>query len=60
MPDELLAVVGLCLGTQRCCVGVGEVSGSSVSEGVCEAPTFIEWSTMVLIPTYPLKVATTP
>ena len=32
----------------------GEVSGSGVSEGVSEAPTFIftEWSTMV-VPTYP-------
>ena len=29
-----------------------EVSGSDVSEGVCEAPTFTEWSTMV-VPTYP-------
>jgi hypothetical protein len=31
-----------------------EVSGSDVSEaeGVCEAPTFMEWSTMV-VPTYP-------
>ena len=35
---------------QRC--GDGEVSGSGVSEGVCEAPTFMEWSTMV-VPTYP-------
>ena len=32
--------------------GDGEVSGSDVSEGVCEAPTFMEWSTMV-VPTYP-------
>jgi hypothetical protein len=32
----------------------GEVSGSGVSEGVTvsEAPTFMEWSTMV-VPTYP-------
>ena len=28
-----------------------EVSGSDVSEGMCEAPTFMEWSTMV-VPTY--------
>ena len=35
---------------QRC--GDGEVSGSGVSEGVCEALTFMEWSTMV-VPTYP-------
>ena len=35
---------------QRC--GDGEVSGSGVSEGVCEAPTFMEWCTMV-VPTYP-------
>ena len=35
--------------TQRC--GDGEVSGSGVSEGVCEAPTFMECSTMV-VPTY--------
>ena len=35
---------------QRC--GDGEVSGSGVSEGVCEALTFMEWSTM-LVPTYP-------
>ena len=34
----------------RC--GDGEVSGSDVSEGVCEALTFMEWSTMV-VPTYP-------
>ena len=34
----------------RC--GDGEVSGSGVSEGVSEAPTFTEWSTMV-VPTYP-------
>ena len=32
--------------------GDGEVSGSGVSEGVSEAPTFTEWSTMV-VPTYP-------
>ena len=31
---------------QRC--GDGEVSGSGVSEGVCEAPTFMEWSAMVV------------
>ena len=36
--------------TTRC--GDGEVSGSDVSEGVCEALTFMEWSTMV-VPTYP-------
>ena len=35
---------------QRC--GDGEVSGSGVSEGVSEAPTFMEWCTMV-VPTYP-------
>ena len=35
---------------QRC--GDGEVSGNGVSEGVCEALTFMEWSTMV-VPTYP-------
>ena len=29
-----------------------------MSEGVCEAPTFMEWSTLV-VPTY-LKVAATP
>ena len=29
-----------------------EVSGSGVSEGVSEAPTFMEWCTMV-VPTYP-------
>ena len=40
----------LCLPHQRC--GDGEVSGSGVSEGVCEALTFMEWSTMV-VPTYP-------
>ena len=34
------------------CCGDGEVSGSGVSEGVSEAPTFTEWSTMV-VPTYP-------
>ena len=32
--------------------GDREVSGSSVCEGVCEAPTFTEWSTM-MVPTYP-------
>ena len=42
---------------QRC--GDGEVSGSGVSEGVSEAPTFTEWSTMV-VPTYPEGVAATP
>ena len=31
--------------------GDREVSGSSVCEGVCEAPTFTEWPTMV-VPTY--------
>ena len=41
---------------QRC--GDGEVSGSGVSEGVCEALTFMEWSTMV-VPTYPEGVAAT-
>ena len=35
---------------QRC--GDGEVSWSDVSEGVREAPAFMEWSTMV-VPTYP-------
>ena len=35
---------------QRC--GDGEDSGSGVVEGVSEAPTFMEWSTMV-VPTYP-------
>ena len=35
---------------QRC--GDGEVSGSGVSEGLCQAPTFMEWSTLV-VPTYP-------
>ena len=29
-----------------------EVSGRCVCEGVCEAPTFTEWSTM-MVPTYP-------
>ena len=32
--------------------GDREVSGSGVCEGVCEAPTFTEWSTM-MVPTYP-------
>ena len=32
--------------------GDREVSGSDVYEGVCEAPTFTEWSTMI-VPTYP-------
>ena len=41
---------GTTLPHQRC--GDSEVSGSVVSEGVCEAPTFMEWSTMV-VPTYP-------
>ena len=36
--------------TRRC--GDGEVSGSGVSEGVSEAPTFMEWCTIV-VPTYP-------
>ena len=36
--------------TERC--SDGEVSGSGVSEGVCEALTLMEWSTMV-VPTYP-------
>ena len=31
---------------------MSEVSGSDFSEGVCEAPTFMKWSTMV-VPTYP-------
>jgi hypothetical protein len=35
---------------QRC--GDGEVIGSGVGEAVCEAPTFTEWSTM-LVPTVP-------
>ena len=30
-----------------------------MSEGVCEAPTFMEWSTMV-VPTYPEGVVATP
>ena len=29
-----------------------EVSGTGVYEGVCEAPTFTEWS-MMMVPTYP-------
>ena len=32
--------------------GDGEVSGSGVSESVCEAPIFIEWSRIVVL-TYP-------
>ena len=32
--------------------GDREVSGRCVYEGVCEAPTFTEWSTM-MVPTYP-------
>ena len=32
--------------------GDREVSGSSVCEGVCEAPTFTEWST-VMVSMYP-------
>ena len=32
--------------------GDREVSGRCVCEGVCEAPTFTEWSTM-MVPTYP-------
>ena len=32
--------------------GYRELSGSGVCEGVCEAPTFTEWSTM-MVPTYP-------
>jgi hypothetical protein len=40
----------VCLPHQRC--GDGEVSVSDVSEAVREAPTFMEWCTMVL-PTYP-------
>ena len=31
--------------TNAAACGDGEVSGSDVSEGVCEAPTFMEWST---------------
>ena len=42
--------LGVSLPHQRC--GDGEVSGSGVSEAVCEAPTFTEWSKMV-VPTYP-------
>ena len=29
--------------------GDGEVSGSGVSESVCEAPIFIEWSKIVVL-----------
>ena len=29
--------------------GDREVSGSGVCEGVCEAPTFTEWSTMMVL-----------
>jgi hypothetical protein len=36
------AAFGVCLPHQRC--GDGEVSGSDVGEGVCEAPTFMPWS----------------
>ena len=32
--------------TERC--GDGEVSGGGVSEGLCEAPTFMEWSTTMV------------
>ena len=49
-PQARAPPLGVSLPHQRC--GDGEVSGSGVSEGVCEAPTFMEWSTMV-VPTYP-------
>ena len=49
-PQARAPPLGGCLPHQRC--GDGEVSGSVVSEGLCEAPTFMEWSTMV-VPTYP-------
>ena len=49
-PHARAPPLGGCLPHQRC--GEDEVSGSVVSEGVCEAPTFMEWSTMV-VPTYP-------
>ena len=49
-PQARAPPLGGCLPHQRC-DGEG-VSGSVVSEGVCEAPTFMEWSTMV-VPTYP-------
>ena len=49
-PQARAPPLGASLPHQRC--GDGEVSGSDVSEGVCEAPAFVEWSTMV-VPTYP-------
>ena len=49
-PQARAPPLGVCLPHQRC--GDGEVSGSGVSEGVSEALTFMEWSTMV-VPTYP-------
>ena len=49
-PQARAPPLGASLPHQRC--GDGEVSGSDVSEGVCEAPTFMEWSTIV-VPTYP-------
>ena len=49
-PQARAPPLGVCVPHQRC--GDGEVSGSGVSEGVCEALTFMEWSTMV-VPTYP-------
>ena len=49
-PQARAPPLGACLPHQR--YGDGEVSASGVSEGVSEAPTFTEWSTMV-VPTYP-------
>jgi hypothetical protein len=57
-PQARAPPLGVCLPHQQRC-GDGEVSGSRVSEGVCEALTFMGWSTMWWCrPT--LKVAATP
>ena len=56
-PQARAPPLGACLHHQRC--GDGEVSGSGVSEGVSEAPTFMEWCARWWCrPT--LKVAATP
>jgi hypothetical protein len=49
-PQARAPPLGVYLPHQRC--GDGEFSGSGVSEGVCEAPTFMEWSAVV-VPTCP-------
>ena len=55
-PQARAPPLGVSLPHQRC--GDGEVSGSGVSEGVCEAPTF--WSCPRLWCRPTLKVAATP